>query len=123
MRLDVQNYIRKDSVNNMAKRRMKNFDRDETVEEVVNEVVPEVKETEQPKEVHREKVTMDVKVTCDRLNVRKGPGLKFEAEADKLTKDTVVTIVEVRQAEGSTRGWGKLKDGYRWISLDFVTEL
>ena len=30
------------------------------------------------------------------------------------------TIIEVKPGEGSKKGWGKLKSGRGWISLDYV---
>ena len=32
----------------------------------------------------------------------------------------VFTILEVKSGKGSTSGWGRLKSGAGWISLDFV---
>ena len=32
-------------------------------------------------------------------------------------------ITEVKEGKGSTAGWGKLKSGAGWISLDFATRL
>ena len=35
----------------------------------------------------------------------------------------VYTIVEVKSGKGSTAGWGRLKSGAGWISLDFATRI
>jgi len=35
----------------------------------------------------------------------------------------VYTIVEVKSGKGSTAGWGRLKSGAGWISLDFYTRV
>ena len=35
----------------------------------------------------------------------------------------VYTIVEVRNGKGSSAGWGRLKSGIGWISLDFVRRI
>ena len=32
----------------------------------------------------------------------------------------VYTIVEVKSGKGSTAGWGRLKSGVGWISLDYL---
>lgn len=56
------------------------------------------------------------------LNVRTGPGTN-NGIAMTLPKDSVCTIVEVKAGQGSVKGWGKLKDGSGWISLDWTTEV
>lgn len=60
-----------------------------------------------------------VKVETPNLNVRESHSIK----SDKRGKMPVgtFTIVEVQQGEGSKLGWGKLKSGIGWISLDYVT--
>ena len=35
----------------------------------------------------------------------------------------VYTIVEVKTGAGSAAGWGRLKSGIGWLSLDFVDKL
>ena len=35
----------------------------------------------------------------------------------------VYTIMEVRSGKGSSAGWGRLKSGIGWISLDFVKRI
>lgn len=35
----------------------------------------------------------------------------------------VFTITEVKSGTGSTAGWGKLKSGAGWISLDYCKRL
>lgn len=35
----------------------------------------------------------------------------------------VFTIVEEKAGKGSTAGWGKLKSGAGWVSLDYCTKL
>ena len=59
-----------------------------------------------------------VKVDIDDLNIRKGAGTNT-AKTGKYTGKGVFTIVEVRQGKGATAGWGKLKSGAGWISLDY----
>lgn len=64
-----------------------------------------------------------VRVDCDNLNIRKGPGTNYE-KTGKYTGKGVFTIVDEKKGAGSDKGWGLLKayeknrDG--WISLDFV---
>ena len=54
-----------------------------------------------------------VKVTCDVLNIRSGPGTDNRVVGSIRDKG-VYTIVE-------TRGnWGKLKSGAGWICLDYT---
>lgn len=59
-----------------------------------------------------------VKVEISNLNIRKGAGTNF-AKVGFIPKGTY-TIVEVKQGIGSNAGWGKLKSGSGYISLDFV---
>lgn len=54
-----------------------------------------------------------VKITADVLNVRTGPGTGY-AVATTVKQNEVYTIVEEKN------GWGKLKSGAGWISLDYV---
>lgn len=58
------------------------------------------------------------KVTIRNLNIRKGPGTDYAATG-KYTGVGTFTIVEVQSGKGSTAGWGRLKSGAGWISLDF----
>ena len=59
-----------------------------------------------------------VKVTISDLNIRKGPGTNY-GKTGKYTGKGVFTITEVKAGSGSTKGWGKLKSGAGWISLDY----
>lgn len=59
-----------------------------------------------------------VRVSITNLNIRKGPGTNYETKG--TIKPTIYTIVEVKAGKGSKLGWGKLKSGEGWISLDFV---
>lgn len=85
----------------------------ETVsEDPVDAVGDEVDEQiEEPKEVK-------VKVDIDNLNIRKGPGIKFE-RTGKFTGKGIFVISEIVSGEGSKEGWGKLESGEGWISLHF----
>ena len=59
-----------------------------------------------------------VKVSIDDLNIRKGAGTNT-AKTGAYTGVGVFTIVEVKDGKGSDAGWGKLKSGAGWISLDY----
>lgn len=63
-----------------------------------------------------------VKVDVSNLNIRKGPGTNYETTG-KYTGAGIFTIVEVKAGAGSNSGWGKLKSGAGWISLDFTTRI
>ena len=63
-----------------------------------------------------------VKVSIPDLNIRKGPGTNYE-KTGKYTGKGVFTIIEEAPGSGSTKGWGKLKSGVGWISLDYVTKI
>lgn len=63
-----------------------------------------------------------VKVNITDLNIRKGPGTNYE-KTGKYTGKGVFTIVETRSGKGSSKGWGRLKSGTGWISLDYVTKV
>lgn len=62
-----------------------------------------------------------VRVAITNLNIRKGPGTNFERT--KFIEPGVYTITEIQNGAGSKAGWGKLKSGAGWISLDFVQRL
>ena len=59
-----------------------------------------------------------VRVTATDLNIRKGPGTDM-AKTGKNTGAGVFTIMEVKSGKGSKTGWGRLKSGAGWISLDY----
>lgn len=60
-----------------------------------------------------------VKIDINNLNIRKGPGKNYD-KTGLYTGIGVFTIVEVKNGEGSNSGWGRLKSGAGWISLDFA---
>ena len=62
-----------------------------------------------------------VQINYADLRIRKGPGTSYEANG--FTGKGVFTIVEVKNGQGSTKGWGKLKSGAGWISLDYAKKL
>ena len=63
-----------------------------------------------------------VRVDIARLNIRTGPGTDYSLTG-KYTGKGAFTIVEVSNGTGSNSGWGKLKSGAGWISLDYATKL
>lgn len=81
-------------------------------------------ETKEPtKTVAKPKDTsFKVKVTATALNIRKGAGTNY-ASVGVIKDKGVYTITETKSGKGSTKGWGKLKSGAGWISLDFATKI
>ena len=63
-----------------------------------------------------------VRVSINDLNIRKGPGTNY-AKTGQHTGKGVFTIVAESAGAGSTKGWGKLKSGAGWISLDYTTRI
>ena len=63
-----------------------------------------------------------VRVTATDLNIRKGPGTDYD-RTGKYTGAGVFTIMETRAGADSAAGWGRLKSGAGWISLDYCTKL
>ena len=63
-----------------------------------------------------------VQISISDLNIRKGPGTNY-ATTGKFTGKGIFTIVETKQGTGSAKGWGKLKSGAGWISLDYATRI
>ena len=62
-----------------------------------------------------------VKVSISDLNIRKGPGTDYART--QFVPVGVYTIVEVKYGKGSTAGWGRLKSGAGWISLDYTVRV
>ena len=71
---------------------------------------------EDNKPVTQEKFPYLVKVTVNILNVRAGAGTNFKVNT-QVKKNQVYTIVDEKN------GWGKLKSGAGWISLDYVEKV
>ena len=63
-----------------------------------------------------------VKVSIADLNIRKGPGTNY-TKTGKYTGIGTFTIMEERNGQGSVKGWGRLKSGAGWISLDYATKV
>ena len=66
--------------------------------------------------------TYRVEVTINNLNIRKGPGTNY-AKTGKFTGKGTFTIIDTKNGTGSKKGWGKLRSGAGWISLDFATKI
>lgn len=62
-----------------------------------------------------------VQVDIPDLYIRKGPGTNYGNNG--FCPKGVYTIVEVKSGAGSDAGWGKLKSGAGWISLDYATRI
>lgn len=67
-------------------------------------------------------VPYEVQIDIADLNIRKGAGTNY-AKTGKYTGKGVFTIVEEKTGKGATAGWGKLKSGAGWVSLDYCTKL
>lgn len=63
-----------------------------------------------------------VKVTSSALNVRKAAGKEW-AIVGCIRDQGTYTIVAESSGMGSDKGWGKLKSGAGWISLDYVNKI
>ncbi len=63
-----------------------------------------------------------VKVDITDLNIRKGPGTNY-SKIGKCTGKGIFSITAESKGRGSTKGWGKLKSGAGWISLDYATKI
>lgn len=63
-----------------------------------------------------------VRVDIVNLNIRTGPGTNYKTTG-MYTKKGVFTIVDEANGAGSKTGWGKLKSGAGWISLDFAKRI
>ena len=63
-----------------------------------------------------------VRVSVPDLNIRVGAGTDT-AKTGKYTGVGCFTITEVLVGKGSTKGWGRLKSGEGFISLDYCQKL
>ena len=63
-----------------------------------------------------------VKVSIANLNIRRGPGTNY-GRTGSFTGKGSFEIAEVASGEGSKSGWGKLKSGAGWISLDYADRI
>lgn len=67
-------------------------------------------------------VPFEVRVEIKDLNIRTGAGTNY-AKTGKKTGIGTFTIVEVKAGKGSDAGWGRLKSGVGWISLDYAKRI
>lgn len=58
---------------------------------------------------------------CSKLNIRRGPGTNYGTNGVITTG--AFTIIEEKPGKGSDKGWGKLKSGAGWISLDYTKKI
>lgn len=79
-------------------------------------------ETTDDKEVDTKITNYKVRINITNLNIRKGPGTDYP-KTGKATGVGVFTIVEESAGIGSKKGWGKLKSGAGWISLDYANKI
>ena len=73
-------------------------------------------------EWEQKKVSYRMRVSIKNLNIRKGPGTHF-AKKGAYIGVGVFTIVAESVGLGSEKGWGKLKSGAGWISLDYAKKI
>lgn len=67
-------------------------------------------------------VPYKVRIDANDLRIRKGAGTNYPATGAYTGKGTF-TIVEEKAGAGSKKGWGKLKSGAGWVSLDYCIKL
>ena len=60
----------------------------------------------------------NVRVKIKDLHIRSGAGKNYASKG--YIAPGVYTITETKKGSGSVKGWGKLKSGAGWISLDYV---
>lgn len=65
------------------------------------------------------KKTYKVRINFDNLRIRSTPGMGNNTTG-KYTGKGIFEITEIQNGNGSKKGWGKLRNGAGWISLDFV---
>lgn len=63
----------------------------------------------------------EVRIKTKTLHIRKGPGKKYESLG--FIPVGAYTIVEVVDGADSKAGWGRLKSGAGWISLDWAEKI
>ena len=75
-------------------------------------------EKAESKPAQKETNEFKVQISVPNLNIRKGPGTDYE-KTGKFTGVGIFTIVDKKDGKGSKKGWGKLKSGAGWISLQY----
>ena len=63
-----------------------------------------------------------VRVIASCLNIRAGAGVNH-AKRGEIRGCGIYTIIETRSGQGSKSGWGRLKSGAGWISLDYTEKI
>lgn len=81
-----------------------------------SQIAKEVNEILGVIEKPKAEVAYKVKITATSLNVRRGPGTRYQI-ATTVKKNEVYTIVE------ENGNWGKLKSGAGWISLNYTKKV
>ena len=69
----------------------------------------------------KKETSFKVRVNISNLRLRTGAGTNHKS--DGFVKPGVYTITQVKKGTGSAKGWGKLKSGLGWISLDHAERL
>lgn len=69
-----------------------------------------------------QEASFTVKVDTANLNIRKGPGTNYE-KTGEYTGIGTFTVMEAKDGAGSSSGWGRLKSGAGWISLDYAKKV
>jgi len=64
-----------------------------------------------------------IRIAVSSLNIRNGPGTNNKIVKVLNNDKNIYTIVEEASGAGSNKGWGRLKSGVGWVSLDFVTKV
>ncbi len=73
-------------------------------------------------EIQNGSTEFKIKANVSNLNIRCGPGTNY-AKTGTYMPSGIYTITETSMGAGSKLGWGRLKSGAGWISLDYVTRL
>lgn len=91
------------------------------VQNKVNELLNKTNtiNTKPTQSINNPKLPFKVKVSIPDLNIRTGAGTTY-AKTGHSTGIGIFTIVETKSGPGSNKGWGKLKSGAGWISLDYA---
>lgn len=89
---------------------------------LATEVTKQLGGTTEKVKPEKKSTSFKVRVNIDDLNIRKGPGTNY-ARTGKYTGKGVFTIIETKSGKGSDTGWGKLKSGVGWISLDYAKRI
>ena len=76
--------------------------------------------TSKPDPINQTTAEDKVEVSISDLRIRKGPGTDREWTGEYI-KPGVYGVTEVKAGPGSKSGWGRLKNGAGWISLDHAS--